>query len=280
MKKCVVIIPVYKENPLKSELASFKQCLLVLNEHDIVICTYDSLSLNKYNEISLSLNKSYNVEFFDVNYFKSVRGYNELCLNKVFYERFGEYEYMLIYQLDAWVFKDDLLYWCSKQYDYIGAPQFYSNKQFKGIGNGGFSLRKIDYCLKILNKCPFMPYAKPKYEINYYKKAYDALLKKKLLTLFIYLIRIILKSFGHKNSIRYYSSSSNDVNEDIIFSVMAKHAWGIDANIPTYSEAIGFAFECYPSSLFLENNNTLPFGCHAFEKWEYADFWSQYIDIK
>ena len=29
---------------------------------------------------------------------------------------------MLIYQLDAYVFKDELLNWANKGYDYIGAP--------------------------------------------------------------------------------------------------------------------------------------------------------------
>lgn len=30
----------------------------------------------------------------------------------------------MIYQLDAWVFNDELSSWCSLGYDYIGAPFF------------------------------------------------------------------------------------------------------------------------------------------------------------
>jgi hypothetical protein len=64
---------------------------------------------------------------------------------------------MLIYQLDAWVFKDDLMKWCNKGYDYIGAPWFEDfgsyekGKKLWRVGNGGFSLRKIKYFCKVLS---------------------------------------------------------------------------------------------------------------------------------
>ena len=35
---------------------------------------------------------------------------------------FLEYQYMLIYQLDAFVFEDKLDYFCELGYDYIGIP--------------------------------------------------------------------------------------------------------------------------------------------------------------
>ena len=85
-----------------------------------------------------------------------------------FYESFLDYKYILIYQLDAFVFKDDLIFWCNKNYDYVGAPWIASisnnpftlllnkissifdskekkerKKIFFKVGNGGFSLRKV-----------------------------------------------------------------------------------------------------------------------------------------
>lgn len=57
---------------------------------------------------------------------------------------------MLIYQPDAFIFKDDLSKWCSKGYEYIGAPNVgkarqnvYSPAMPMRVGNGGFSLRSI-----------------------------------------------------------------------------------------------------------------------------------------
>lgn len=94
--------------------------------------------------------------FFHENYFKSIDGYNKLMLSPSFYKAFSNYEYILIYQLDAWVFKDELQHWCNQKYDYIGAP-IYQNNKLIGIGNGGFSLRKVDYCLKVLAYPKFLP---------------------------------------------------------------------------------------------------------------------------
>ena len=70
-------------------------------------------------------------------------------LSSEFYRRFSKFEYILIYQLDAFVFKDQLNYWCKKGYDYIGAPWFEGFHLTKtgvniiGVGNGGFSLRRV-----------------------------------------------------------------------------------------------------------------------------------------
>lgn len=41
-------------------------------------------------------------------------------------------------------------------------------------------------------------------------------------------------------------------------------------------EASHFAFEKHPSFLFSQNGQ-LPFGCHAWRKYEYDEFWGKYI---
>ena len=118
---------------------------------------------------------------------------------------------MLIYQLDACVFRDELKYWCEKKYDYIGAPIFwaYNSNKFSnkvaGIGNGGFSLRKISYCLKMLNMPKKRPYLKPHsiLEIYYNYLKYDENFKplhKKVIILPL----VILKFFGVFNTLNYY----------------------------------------------------------------------------
>ena len=99
-----------------------------------------------------------------------------------------------------------------------------------------------------------------------------------------YLITII-KSLGYKNNIRYFVKSG--VNEDQIFCLIVDELW-INKNLqndesflflkkPTINEAVKFAFELYPSTLFEFNNENLPFGCHAWDKYEYNTFWQKYI---
>ena len=60
----------------------------------------------------------------------------------------------------------------------------------------------------------------------------------------------------------------NNINEDGIFSLRAQHSW-IFCQLPPFDVALKFAFEVNPSYLYDINNEKLPFGCHAFEKYEY-----------
>ena len=75
-----------------------------------------------------------------------------------------------------------------------------------------------------------------------------------------------------------YFIKSGRVNEDFYFSKWAIQAWRVKVNLPSCEEASFFSFEVNPSYLY-NLNGKLPFGCHAFEKWEFDDFWSKYIQV-
>ena len=63
-------------------------------------------------------------------------------VSPLFYLNFKKYRYLLIYQLDALVFRDELLEWCSKEIDYIG---FYEKPILK------FNLKLHDPISEYLN---------------------------------------------------------------------------------------------------------------------------------
>lgn len=283
MSDCIVTIPIYKEHLNPSEEASFRQCLKVLKLHEITIFTFKGLDISRYNEIAHELSTKFNVEYFNQKYFESVKGYNMLCLSHEFYDRFKQFEYLLIYQLDAWVFRDELKYWCDKNYDYIGAPIFWafnSNRfttKISGIGNGGFSLRKISYCMKVLDEPRNRPYLKPIriFQMYYNFMKYNDKFKpfhKKILIIPL----IFLKIFGVYNTLNYYMRT-NQINEDMIFGTNANYSWGRKASLPSNLDAMKFSFEVNPEWSYQIIGNKLPFGCHAFEKWSFQNFWSEYI---
>jgi hypothetical protein len=66
-------------------------------------------------------------------------------------------------------------------------------------------------------------------------------------------------------------------NEDLIFSEFSSVSYYRHPKMPTPLLATNFAWELFPSYLYNKNNGRLPFGCHAFEKYEYLNFWSIYI---
>ena len=73
----------------------------------------------------------------------SIKKYNKILRWKHFYDKFVNWEYMLLIQTDALIVrKIDEIYF---DYDYIGAPW----SSLRPGGNGGFSLRKIDKFIDI-----------------------------------------------------------------------------------------------------------------------------------
>ena len=168
-------------------------------------------------------------------------------LTPEFYRRFENFRYILIYQLDAWVFRDELDRWVSEGYDYIGAPwipmkerffHFYGklrlayNRTFRkndgikphntflyGVGNGGFSLRKTDKFIEITTR---------------YKDKISSDL----------------------------SSNEKLYPEDLWFFYGPK---GKDRLLkPHWKKALEFSFEQNPDKSFEFNGGRLPFGCHAW----------------
>lgn len=78
----------------------------------------------------------------------SVRAYNQLMLRPAFYAHYRAHSHLLIHQLDATVFADELLAWCGRPWDYIGPPCYGPDDPFDPlqpafIGVGGLSLRRV-----------------------------------------------------------------------------------------------------------------------------------------
>ena len=262
----VVLIPLYKEQPTDDEIKSLNQVLRVLSLHDIRFVCPENLDMSKYDEIvGYGLPK----ERFAFEFFDGIEGYNKLMTNMSFYKRFSDYEYMLIYQLDAWVFSDQLSMWCSKGYDYVGAPWFELHKThedgygFWCCGNGGLSLRRIAKFVK--ETSPSTKFLSNK-EIF---KTYFGNIKT--------WPQGIERLFGRKNNMVWYKKKRSDLWEDTFFS------YGLEGTIhemkrPSPEEAAEFSFECSPAYLYEFLGKRLPFGCHGWRKYQYEEFWSKYIN--
>jgi Protein of unknown function (DUF5672) len=231
-----IVIPIYKQEMSPSERISFERALKVFPENDIIMVSPKSLNLDNY----LALSPKLKVHTFDDYFFKNIAGYNKLMLSARFYERFLNYKYILIYQLDAYVFENQLNYWENTNYDYVGSPWLIpppiaSNKKPKvniqhwfvnRVGNGGLSLRKV--------------------KTHYW-------------TMFFYWI--LIKFFP--------------LNEDMFLGILMDFINPFFKK-PKAMEALKFAFEMQPQKSFELNNHQLPFGVHAWEKYD-PEFWKEFI---
>jgi hypothetical protein len=229
-----VVIPIYKANPTLAEKASVAQTLAVLHQHHIYYVIPKGLSLSKY-----PMSQNVRIIEFNPTYFLSVKSYNKLMFSASFYKKFKSFQFMLLVQTDAWVFRDELNTWTEKGFDYVGAPWIQipplqkkplvhlAKLLYQRVGNGGFCLRRVSTFYRICVYMPFLSYIFTK-------------------------------------------------NEDLFWGYFAQKLGLIKT--PDWKQALMFSFELAPSKAFALNCNQLPMGCHAWEKYE-NKFWKKYIHI-
>ena len=141
----VIVVPIYQECFSECEQASLKQVQRVLNRYSIVFVAPDRMR-------NYCSSNGLRALYFPDYHMDSIEAYSELLISPAFYHKFDSWCYMLIYQLDAFVFSDELCDFCNLGYDFIGAPwpYWYDNGDVKShVGNGGLSLRKISSCERI-----------------------------------------------------------------------------------------------------------------------------------
>lgn len=220
MPKVAVVIPVYKENLNEFEKISLAQCRNVLKNYPLIFVAPEGKIFSYFEKNDL-------IAHFPEKFFQNTKTYNRLMMSPQFYEPFLDFDYILIYQLDAFVFYDALELFCNLNYDYIGAPvayhSWYGYKQknkVPRVGNGGFSLRKVKNCYNLLKN--FSTRADWDFCLeNFYEDAFLGLC---------------------------------GVDEDTNF------------NVAPVEVAICFAVDYFPDRFLRRIGNKIPFGCHGWYK--------------
>lgn len=249
--KYLVAIPIYRWPLNKSEVLSILKTISLLYKYDICWIGPEKLK-NKIPKIIS--NKNIKFISFPDEFFNSIKGYNKLLKSVFFYKKLASYDYLLITQTDSLVIRDDLEKWGSCGYGYIGAPWYKgmsipkSDYKLIGVGNGGFSLRNVNDCCKILENC------KPNILSILKIIIIDGKILQSITTFFK--LGIIPGTF---------------INEDIFWGVIAP-ILSDKFRVPTPQKALKFAFEVAPEDMYLKAGQCLPFGCHAWEKYNKA-FW-------
>lgn len=244
-----VVVPVFRERLGRDEAISLRHLRAHLGGYDGFVFCPASLDLELPDLASVRL---------DDRHFRTHRDYSRLMLSSGFYSRFASYEFVLVYQLDCLVFSDDLPRWCGEGYDYIGAPWVRraadGGRSFAGVGNGGFSLRRVERFLRVIEAWQ-RPRSRAAFAVGHAREV----------------ARRALREPRHARQLlrdRY-------VYEDKFWSLEAP--WLVPGfRIPPPEVAVAFSFETEPRFCFERNGRRLPFGCH---KWRAHDpeFWEPYL---
>jgi hypothetical protein len=265
-----VTIMAYEPSPSVLEQASYRQCVTVLRDHPLFLVCPESLNAEWYIDSAAEIGARIACERFDDTFFSGVAAYNNLVKALFFYERFATHEYILIYQLDAWVFRDELLFWCGKGFDCIGAPWYSDGGELlPEAGNGGFSLRKVASFLRLLSgelekNCSWR-----------YDYVWSELHKLPSLRQWRIWGQAIATLARCRISPSRYVRQETE-NEDLVFHRVFSFIHPM--RIASATDALGFSFERFPEDSFQKNNEKLPFGCHAFAKYN-PMFWLHWIPV-
>lgn len=259
-KSLVIIIPTHRPNINNNEKISLTHLKKYLNKYD----TYFVIPRNINAKVFKSF--GYKIKKVDNNFFGTLRRANEMYLNRKFYEEFKNYDFMLIYQLDALVFSNKIERWIKSGYDFIAAPLFrpiigyLSHKPGQSIygGNGGFSLRNIKKSIKILEI------------VN--KSATRS--SKNLLVRLSWFLLALLQGKTHKIWLQA-PADNYPFNEDGFWSYEAVKYYP-QFRVAPFKDGLKFSFERFPAKCFKLNNYQLPFGCHAWTKYD-RKFWEKYL---
>jgi hypothetical protein len=269
----VILIFAHKERLEWHEAIALKQCFRILGKHPIKLVCPRGLNIQAYRNIVPELE----VDFIPAKWFSSRLNYNRLKILPFLYHRYAQYEYMLTYELDAFVFRDELLDWCAKGWDYIGAPWFEGfdcarpDAPFLGVGNSGFSLRRIQAMIQVRNTWRLVQ--EPAHIIKEVRSSGRGFVRMTAA-----MVKWLLFNNFHPPFTPANTNLVNPANiHDDCFWCLEVPKRFPAFKIASLDDAKRFSFEVNPSRLYAECGGLLPFGCHKWMNVE-PEFWREHIE--
>lgn len=211
---------------------------------------------------------SINFCFVEDSNLSSSAKYNRYLISHQYYDLFNDYEFVLVYQLDTWIFSLDLEPFVDLGFDIIGAPIFSEDRHLgtrliNGC-NGGVSLRKVKSFQEILRR-PFI------FRLNelYAELGFGDISKHPFRTFFKRVVSGLI--FFYKPGVFW----PKHINEDLYWSVVVPRK-NIQFRVAPMQYCIKFCFDQFPRTLYVKNNNELPLFVHALEKYDF-EFWEDFL---
>lgn len=259
-----MVIPHPNTDLTASQQFSIQTCLSALGGYPVFYLTKKSAPVES---LASYLNRIQIIQVDDER-MADIESYSKFLISPEFYSLFAQFEYILVHQLDVVVFEDRLLEWCDKGYDYVGPPMFQGDEPQPLLwqaGNGGFSLRKTSAFLELLSSRKVFP------KFDYYRP-----LRAELGVFYLLVLRLMLQ-FSQTWLAQYFPglfrwffiTTSKSIHEDAYFAFFAAffmENW----SMPTAGESADFGFDRCPKTAYAINGNKIPFGCHAWEKYDKA----------
>lgn len=262
--RVLVLVPVHKALPDAMERVSLRQCGKVLQRHEIRLLAPAGLDVSAY----ASWLPGAGVIRVDPVWMASREAYNRMMIAPLICEQLPEFTHLLVHEPDAMVFRDELEDWCARPHDYIGAPWFEGFKtaapgtRLEQVGNFGLSLHRLDAMREVLSSSR-----------RWYP--YGAILRDLLAGFLrrdpgrLAAARAALGRAGQlRHAWRGYGS-----NCDLFWALVVPPAFP-GYRVAPVDEALRFAWEVHPRICMDHCQGRLPFGIHAWARYDLPFLWS------
>jgi Protein of unknown function (DUF5672) len=244
MPVAVVVVPVYRPLTVLDRF-SLSRCSRLLDGWPLTVIAPASLDTTDVARVAPRAK----ILTLPDRWFESKQRYSELLLTRDFYKLFNSFEFLLIHQLDCYVFEDQLADWCAQRWDYVAPPFFrdYTERSgdLAGVGCGGFSLRRTASFLAVCDTDE--------------GSAASGTQARRLMAGALRRWRGLSAAEW-----RLRRASRTGIAEDLFWSSVPK--WLPWLRIPPIDEAARFGFEMrglhHMQRYYAE---CIPFGCHAIE---------------
>lgn len=268
-KDVAILIPLSNRSELtEEEKISMRQLQHHLGDYDKFLIAPDGLELDF---------EGFRIKRFQKKYFGSAAAHGRLLNHPSFYREFDDYKFVFFYHLDSLAFSDQLQEWCRTDLDYVGPPWIKCEDSpwvdRPRVGNGGFTLLRVESALRVFNiryrRMPmtfwldvFTRHA-PIWSIRLLEKFQDRFPNFEL-------VNSLMTEWREIND-----PAPNNRNNDIFWSDLANYFMP-EFKVATVEEGLRFAFEVSPKTCLELNGGKMPFGCHAWAKYD-RKFWEPFI---
>lgn len=210
---------------------------------------------------------------FPKRFFGSAANHGKLLGTRGFYRAFLDYEFVFFYHFDSLVFSDQLESWCARDIDYIGPPWIRCDDSpwvtRPRVGNGGFTLLRVDAALRALT-CRYI--AKPSF-------FWFDLFTAHAPGWFVNLLEKVQWFWPARRLLRewreVHDPCAHNRNNDIFWSDKAVQ-YDPAFKVASLEDGLRFAFEVSPGTCYEMNGRRMPFGCHAWGRYD-KSFWEPHL---
>lgn len=268
-KSVAIVVPLStRDNLTSDELVSLRHLDYYLGDYDRFLLVPEG------HTPGLS---GFGVKRFPGKYFGSAGAHGKLLSNAMFYREFLDYEFVFFYHLDSLAFSNQVEAWCATDLDYIGPPWIHCDATAwvdrPRVGNGGFTLLRVSSALKVLaNRHRMEPSS---YWLDLFvHRAPGGLVRvmewiQSMMPGIKPLWRLLREWHEVENPALYGR------NNDLFWSDRAVR-YLPEFRVASLEEGLRFAFEAAPRTCLELNGGKMPFGCHAWARYD-RGFWQSHL---